>query len=240
MRNAETAWLEAMAKTLRNVLSPASRWLAAMPRVLASVLMLISVPAFAGAPSGQAATETLPAPDQGPAAPPSKAAESGQKAAPGGPGDASIATVELPPRLVARTTGKAEWASGFKSIIAAITTVEGAITSAGMTQTGRPFVVFLSTDDTSFEFEAMVPIAEIPQGSGLTDHVKIGQSPPGRAIKFLHRGAYDDIDSTYDLITALLDEKGLEAQNVFIEEYLTDTKEADDPNLEADIYVLLK
>jgi effector-binding domain-containing protein len=36
--------------------------------------------------------------------------------------------------------------------------------------------------------------------------VKIGESPSGKAIKFLHRGAYDDIDSTYDLITAFLDE----------------------------------
>jgi effector-binding domain-containing protein len=70
--------------------------------------------------------------------------------------------------------------------------------------------------------------------------VKIGESPAGKAIKFLHRGAYDDIDSTYELITAFLDEKGLESQNRFIEEYLTDTAEPDDANLEADIYVFLK
>ena len=70
--------------------------------------------------------------------------------------------------------------------------------------------------------------------------MKIGESPGGKAIKFLHRGAYDDIDSTYDLITAFLDEKGLESQNRFVEEYLTDTTEPDDVNLEADIYVFLK
>ena len=46
--------------------------------------------------------------------------------------------------------------------------------------------------------------------------------------------------STYELITAFLDEKGLESQNRFIEEYLTDTAEPDDANLEADIYVFLK
>jgi effector-binding domain-containing protein len=52
--------------------------------------------------------------------------------------------------------------------------------------------------------------------------------PSGKALKFLHRKAYDDTDSTYDLITASLDEKGLEAKNRFVEEYLTDTKESDE------------
>ena len=73
-----------------------------------------------------------------------------------------------------------------------------------------------------------------------SDGIKIGESPAGKAIKFLHRGSYDDIDSTYDLITAFLDEKGLESQNRFIEEYLTDTTEPVDANLEADIYVFIK
>jgi hypothetical protein len=83
----------------------------------------------------------------------------------------------------------------------------------------------------------MVPIAEKPEATEFSDGVKIGESPAGTAIKFLHRGAYDDIDSTYDLITVFLDEKGLESQNRFVEEYLTDTTEPDDDNLEADIYV---
>jgi len=74
----------------------------------------------------------------------------------------------------------------------------------------------------------------------LTGGVKIGDSPAGKVMKFLHRGAYDDIDSTYDLITAFLDEKGLDSENRFIEEYLTNTSEPDDTNLEADIYVFLK
>jgi len=41
-------------------------------------------------------------------------------------------------------------------------------------------------------------------------------------------------------ITAFLDEKGLESQNLFYEEYLNDVKAPDDPTLEVDIYVLLK
>ena len=59
-------------------------------------------------------------------------------------------------------------------------------------------------------------------------------------MKFLHRGSYDEIVSTYDLITVFFDEKGLESQNRFIEEYLTDTTEPVDANLEADKLRALK
>jgi effector-binding domain-containing protein len=87
----------------------------------------------------------------------------------------------------------------------------------------------------------MIPLAAKPQGKpALPAGVELGTSPAGKAIKFQHRGPYDEIESTYNLITAFLDEKGLEAQDLFIEEYLTDTKESDDVGLEADIYVFLK
>jgi effector-binding domain-containing protein len=59
-------------------------------------------------------------------------------------------------------------------------------------------------------------------------------------MKFQHRGAYEDIDATYEAITAYLDEKNIEAQNLFVEEYLTDPKAPDDASLEVDIYVFIK
>ena len=70
--------------------------------------------------------------------------------------------------------------------------------------------------------------------------VKLGMSPSGKALKFQHRGPYDDIDSTYDLITAYLDEKGLEAQNLFLEEYLNLPKTSEEDGARVDIYVFLK
>jgi effector-binding domain-containing protein len=190
----------------------------------------LPMPAFAeaGSPAAPAPQSTVPEPDQ-------------QNAAPGIPSDASAESVDVPARPVALLTGDAEWAEGFKAITTAIAKVQDAVKTAGLKQAGPPFAVFLSTDDANFHFEAMVPLAEKPAGkSDLTEGVKLGESPAGKAIKFLHRGAYDDIDSTYDLITAYLDEKGLEAKNLFIEEYRSDTKESDDAGLEADIYVFLK
>ena len=201
-------------------------------------------PAFAQAlAAGPAAGDATPAPvspgvNAKPA--PSNPAETGSKPPPGGPDDASAVTLELTSRPVAFTSASAEWANGFKSVVGEIAKVDAAVKKAGLAPSGHPFALFLATDDKSFQFEAMVPLAEKPEGNDLSDGVKIGESPSGKAIKFLHRGAYDDIDSTYDLITAFLDEKGLESQNRFVEEYLTDTTEPDDGNLEADIYVFLK
>ena len=171
---------------------------------------------------------------------PAPPAETGSKPPPGVPDDSSAVTLELTSRPVAFTSASAEWANGFKSVVGELAKIDAAVKKAGLTPAGHPFALFLSTGDKSFQFEAMVPLAGKPEGKDLSDGVKIGESPPGKAIKFLHRGAYDDIDSTYDLITAFLDEKGLESQNRFIEEYLTDTTEPDDASLEADIYVFLK
>ena len=196
-----------------------------------AMLALQPAPVFA-----QAAGNATP----GAAAAPSAPSDTGSKPPPGVPDDSSATTLELTARPVAYVSANAEWANGFKSVMGEIAKVDAAVKKAGLTQAGHPFALFLATDDKSFQFEAMVPLAGKPEAKDLSDGVKIGESPAGKAIKFLHRGAYDDIDSTYELITAFLDEKGLESQNRFIEEYLTDTAEPDDANLEADIYVFLK
>jgi effector-binding domain-containing protein len=192
------------------------------------------VPAAGGSPSAPAS----PGGDNQPV--PSSPFGSGSQPPPGVPSDASAATLELSPRAVAYLHASAKWEDGFKAVRGELAKVSAAIKKAGLTPSGHPFALFLETDDKSFQFDAMVPIAEKPGTNELWDGVKIGESPSGKAIKFLHRGSYDEIDSTYDLITAFLDEKGLESQNRFIEEYITDTTEPDDANLEADIYVLLK
>jgi effector-binding domain-containing protein len=163
------------------------------------------------------------------------------KPSPDSQNDLASMTIELVARPVVVKRGKAQWADGFRTIRDAIAKVDAAIGSAGLARAGRPFAVFLDTDEESFEFEAMIPVATKPQGkTGLPETIEIGTSPAGKAIKFQHRGPYDEIESTYNLITAFLDEKGLEAQNLFVEEYLTDTKEPDDVGLEADIYVFIK
>ena len=144
-------------------------------------------------------------------------------------------------RPAAYIEGKANWSEGFGALMGALTSVNAELTKAGLAASGRPIAVFTETDDTGFSYRAMIPIEKAPEGkTALSEAVKFGQTPAGKAMKFEHRGSYEDIDSTYEAITAYLDEKGLEAANLFVEEYLNDVKTPDDPNLQVDIYVLLK
>ena len=67
-----------------------------------------------------------------------------------------------------------------------------------------------------------------------------GESPSGHALRFVHAGPFVDIDATYDLITSHLDAEGFEAQESFVEEYVTDAQDEGDPALVVFIYVFLR
>ncbi len=143
------------------------------------------------------------------------------------------------PVLIAKGDGK--WDDATKVLSEAIGKVTAAAQKAGLKANGHPLAVFTKTDDNGFQFEAMLPLAKAPDGKPkLPDGVEVGSSPEGKALKFEHRGSYDEIDATYEAITAYLDEKGLDTKNLFIEEYLTDLKPADDANVDVDIYVFVK
>ena len=62
----------------------------------------------------------------------------------------------------------------------------------------------------------------------------------GQALKFVHRGSYEDLDNTYEAITNYLDDKRMEAKDMFIEEYVTDPVTADSKKLVVNVYVLIK
>lgn len=150
-------------------------------------------------------------------------------------------TLELKARPAVAVRGAASWDDGYKAIMAAIAKARGAALKAGLKDGGRPIAAFTDTDDNGFKFEAMIPLEAAPTGTvDFGPEAKLSQTPAGKALKFQHRGAYDDVDSTYEAITAYLDEKGYDAQNVFVEEYVNDPKGPDDTGLMLDIYVLIK
>jgi effector-binding domain-containing protein len=99
-------------------------------------------------------------------------------------------------------------------------------------------IVYTSTDDTGFSF-----LAEVPVDQDLKDLPKamsMSKSPEGKALKFVHRGSYDNMDNTYEAITNHLDDKKLEAKDTFIEEYMTDPLKTEEDNLVINVYVPLK
>ncbi len=202
-------------------------------------------PAAPATPSVSQAAPTPPAnaPATPPAATPPAAAPGAPPADAGQPSDDNSAgqTLDMTAHPAAYSEGKANWSEGFSALTGAFDSINVELTKSGVAAAGRPIAVFVETDDTGFSYRAMIPIEKAPEGkTALSETVKLGETPAGKAMKFEHRGSYEDIDSTYEAITAYLDEKGLEAANLFVEEYLNDVKTPDDPNLQVDIYVLLK
>jgi len=57
---------------------------------------------------------------------------------------------------------------------------------------------------------------------------------------FTHRGSYEALDTTYEAITNYLDDKQMEAQDKFIEEYVSGPLKAGDNDMTVEIYVPVK
>ncbi len=217
----------------------------------ASVGFAQETPAQAPAAQAPGPPSSAPAapPAANPAEPPSattpaptapEAAKPGEPATPSG--EASTGeTVDLPARPFAYIEGKADRDEIYSAILGSLTLVKRDMDKANLAPAGKPLAVFVESDDTGFKYHAGYPLASAPEGkSSLSDAVQIGLTPSGKAMRFEHQGAYSDIDATYDAITAYLDDKGIDAQDLFVEEYANDVKDPDDPTLQVNIYVLLK
>ncbi|MBM3606911.1 MAG: GyrI-like domain-containing protein [Alphaproteobacteria bacterium] len=203
----------------------------------------------AGPSSGPSSSPTSSPPAASPATP--QAAQPGQETPPGGDAQAGAGTetpsseqtvveVDLPARPVLSLRGKSKWDDGFEAITGAFGKLRAEARRLEIGEGGKPLTMFIESDDNGFTFEAMLPLAAEPGSKQAGDGFSFGRNPGGKAMKFEHRGAYAEIEVTYEAITAYLDEKGLLAEDAFIEEYLTEPKSAEDTNLSVDIYVFLK
>jgi effector-binding domain-containing protein len=187
-----------------------------------------------------AATPSPAAPSTSPAAPPA-AAET--PAAP--PAAAPVQTADpfgeeimLAPKTVVILKGSASWDSAFDTLIDSFKTLSALLDKQNIKPAGNPMIVYTSTDDTGFTFLAEIPVDQEPKN--LTNAMTMGKSPDGKALKFVHRGSYDNMDNTYEAITNHLDDKKLEAKDTFIEEYITDPLTTEEDRLVINVYVPLK
>jgi len=135
--------------------------------------------------------------------------------------------------------GSGLWDSAFETIVSAFKSVYGAMEKLGVKPSGAPMTIYTATDDTGFQFQAAVPIAQAPALPADGD-IKVGKSPTGTALKFVHRGSYEAMDTTYEAITNHLDEKKLEAKDLFVEQYLKDPVTTPEDDLVIEVYVPLK
>ena len=155
------------------------------------------------------------------------------------PGDAFGAEVTLPERTVIYLQGHANWDSAFASIVDAFKSLNEYFAKQGLKPDGPPMTIYTQTGDTGFNFRAAFPVAAAPKEPPKGD-IAVGQAPSGKALKFVHRGSYDAMDSTYEAITNYLDDKQLEAKDLFIEEYVTDPITTDPDKLVVNVLVPIK
>src|SRR5260370_22941250 len=187
-----------------------------------------ATPAPAASPS--AAPGTPPAAAETPATPP-------PAAAPVQTADAFGEEITLEPKTVVIIKGNANWDSAFDTLIESFKALSALLDKQGIKPAGNPMIVYTSTDDTGFTYLAEIPVDQEPKN--LTKAMSMGKSPEGKALKFVHRGSYDNMDNTYEAITNHLDDKKLEAKDTFVEEYITDPLKTAEDKLVINVYVPL-
>ena len=155
------------------------------------------------------------------------------------PGDAFGEEVTMAAKVMVLAKGNANWDTAFDTLTGSFKAVLAALDKQGLKPAGPPMTIYTATDDTGFEYLAGFPVAEEPK-QPLPPELSVGKSPDGRALKFVHRGSYDVMDSTYEAITNYLDSKKLEARDLFAEQYVTDPLRTPEEQLVIEIYVPVK
>jgi effector-binding domain-containing protein len=155
------------------------------------------------------------------------------------PGDAFGEEVTLPERTIVYLKGHSKWDAAFETLIDAFKSLNEYLDKQGIKPTGAAMTIYTQTDDSGFSFDAAVPVAAMPDNPPKGD-ITTGRAPSGKALKFVHRGSYDAMDSTYEAITNYLEDKHLEAKELFIEEYATDPVKTNADELVVNVYVPIK
>jgi effector-binding domain-containing protein len=203
--------------------------------------MFLRFPPRIGAAIVAAAALALAAPQPSRAQAPAAAAPTKPDAPPAAaePGETFAQDTTLTAKTIVYVKGQGTWDNAFETISGAFKKLKAYTAKAGLKSDGLQMTIFTSTDDTGFSYEAAVPITEPPKDPPRGD-IAVGQSPEGHALKFVHHGSYDDLDNTYEAITNYLDDKKLEAKDMFIEEYVTDPTTSTADNLTVNVLVLIK
>jgi effector-binding domain-containing protein len=207
-----------------------------LPIAAALVIGVGLSPAAVAQTTPAAPAPTAPTPTASPSAtPPSPAPPSTTDTA----NDPFGEEVTLPGQTIVYVSGSGLWDNAYQTIVSAFKTVNDALDKLGVKPDGAPMTIYTDTNDTGFKFQAAVPVKTAPNLPAESE-IKVGKAPDGPALKFVHRGSYDSVDTTYEAISDRLDEKRLEAKELLIEQYMTDLATTPEDELVIDIYVPLK
>ena len=196
-------------------------------------------PAVSASPSPAPSTgpSSAPSPSPAPSSPPA-AAQTPAPTPPVKTADPFGEPINLAAKKVVIAKGNATWDNAFDTLVDSLKSLNTLLDKQGISPSGNPMIVYTYTDDAGFTYLAEIPVDQEPKN--LPKGITMGQSPEGKALKFVHRGSYDNMDNTYEAITNHLDAKKLEARDMFIEEYITDPLKTAEDKLVINVYVPLK
>lgn len=146
--------------------------------------------------------------------------------------------VMLTAKTIAFITRNSTGDTDFETLIDRFKSVYGFLDKQSLKPAGPAMAIYTAVSATSFQFQVAVPVAEVPANlprGGIT----VGQSPAGKALKFVHRGSYDLMEMLYEAIRNFLDEKRIERQGLFIEEYITDPLTTPEDKLVVNVFVMV-
>jgi effector-binding domain-containing protein len=195
-------------------------------------------PAASATPAPSATTAPVASPQAAPSPGPSTAQTRAAPPVAVQAADPFGEAFSMEPKKVVVMKGTANWDSAFDTLIDSFKALTALLDKQGIKAAGNSMIVYTSTDDTGFTFLAEIPVEQDPKN--LAKGMSIDKSPEGKALKFVHRGSYDNMDNTYEAITNHLDDKKLEAKDTFIEEYITDPLKTAEDKLVINVYVPLK
>jgi effector-binding domain-containing protein len=201
-----------------------------MSRLISTVAAAVLSATFSSA----ALAQTPPAPT-----PPATTPPAASTPAPAVPADPFGAEVTLQPKTFIYMKGTATWEKAFETLVEAFKTINGYLEKQKIAPIDKPLAIYTQTDETGFQYQVGIPIAEAPKNPPKGD-LAVAKTPGGKMLQFVHRGSYDAMDTTYEAITNYLDEKRLESEDMFIEEYVTDPLKTPEGKLVVNVYVPLK
>ncbi len=201
-----------------------------MPRLLLTISAAALIALFSAAASAQTPPATTP-----PAAKPPASTEP----APVTPADPFGAELTLEPKTFIYMKGTATWETAFETIVEAFKTITDYMDRQKIAASDKPLAIYTQTDESGFQYQVGIPVVEAPKNPPKGD-LAVAKTPGGKMLQFVHRGSYDAMDTTYEAITNYLDEKRLESEDMFIEEYVTDPLKTPEDKLVVNVYVPLK
>lgn len=147
----------------------------------------------------------------------------------------ALETVRLVARPAAVLRGEAAWDEAFPALGAAGAALAGAVAQAGLAPAGAPLAAFEEADDRGFSYALHLPLARAPEPEeadaalAALPALVFGATPAGYALRSSYEGAYAEIDSAYDELTAHLDREGLIVDDLYLEELDFLGESPDDP-----------